>query len=179
MLASRAHAPRVAAFRLGAHGKPWARGFRRVSAYLDIAGFKLRSILPAVDIDSEDSAFVDLRLGVGSSEIDGMLRKRYAAPFAAPVPEVVLGWLAAITTPDVLLRRGWDPGTDQAKSIVDAAALARSQIKEAADSKDGLWDLPLRADVTSTGISKGGPLGYAEADPYAWRDIQTEAVRGR
>jgi len=50
--------------------------------------------------------------------------------------------------------------------------IAVAELKEAADSKDGLFDLPLRADTTATGVSKGGPRGYSEASPYTNLDRQ-------
>lgn len=149
-------------------------------AYLDRPGLKARVIMPAVDFDTLDTVFVDARLAIGSSEITGRLRKRYAAPFAEPVPEVVQGWLAAVVTPELYARRGWDPSEEQSKSILDAAERARAEMKEAADSVEGLWDLPLRADTMAGGIVlEGGPLSYSEASPYDHIDVQREALRGR
>ncbi len=135
--------------------------------------------MPPDDFDAIDPAFVESRLAIGTSEINGRLRKRYMAPFASPVPEAVLGWLTAIVTPELYFRRGWDPASEQGAAIIDAAKRAREEIKEAADSKEGLWDLPLREDTTDEGISKGGPLAYSEASPYEWLDVQREAIRGR
>lgn len=148
-------------------------------AYLDIAGLKLRTPMPDEDVDALPVQFVLERLSVGSSEIDGKLRKRYAAPFAEPVPPIIVGWLSDIVTPELYLRRGWNPGNEQEATIVAAAERARAQMQEAADSAEGLWDLPLRADTTAEGVSKGGPLGYSETSPYDWRDAQAEAIRGR
>jgi hypothetical protein len=54
---------------------------------------------------------------------------------------------------------------------------ALAWLKEAADAKDGLIDLPLRADTTASGISRGGPLAYTETSPYAWTDVQAETGR--
>jgi hypothetical protein len=95
------------------------------------------------------------------------------------VPEIVLSWLVRISTLDAYLRRGFDPSSRQDAEIVKAAEAARAEVKEAADAQDGLWDLPLRQDAPGTsGITAGGPLGYAEASPYDWTDRQIEAVRG-
>lgn len=122
--------------------------------------------------------FVEDRLVINSSEITSKLRKRYAAPFASPVPKVVVGWLAAITLPDLYEARGWNDSDQGADSVEKAAERARTQMQEAADSEIGLYDLPLRQDTTETGISKGGPRGYSEASPYSWLDEQAAIVGG-
>jgi hypothetical protein len=148
-------------------------------AYLTVAQLRSRVIMPPADFDELDSSFVQSRLDVGSSYIDGRLAKRYATPFTAPVPEVVLGWLTAIVTPELYFRRGWDPASEQGVQITGAADTAKAEIKEAADSVTGLWDLPLRQDNPASGISRGFPLAYSEASPYEWLDVQREAVRER
>lgn len=153
-----------------------------MSTYLDVDGFRLRTAMPLEDVDDLEQrfpGFLAARLAVASSEITSRLRKRYSAPFAAPVPEVVLGWLVALVTPVAYLRRGVNPADEQFASIVEEAKLAREQMKEAADAEEGLFDLPLRADTTTSGISQGGPMVYSEASPYEWTDVQAEVIRGR
>jgi len=149
-----------------------------VSAYLDLAAFKARTIMPENDVDVVGATFVASRLAIGTSEINGLLRKRYATPFVDPVPEVVLGWLTDIVTPEIYERRGWNPGDAQSQLIIDAATRARAQMKEAADSVTGLWELPLRENTTADGISKGGPLVYSEQSPWTWTDVQADHLRG-
>ena len=146
--------------------------------YLDTAALKVRTIMPALDFDALDSSFVTARITIACSEINGRLRKRYAVPFNAPVPEVVCGWVTDIVTPELYFRRGWDPAEAQSAAILAAAERARAEIKEAADSNEGLWDLPILETSTSEGITKSGPLFYSEASPYSWTDVQIEALRG-
>jgi hypothetical protein len=158
------------------------------NSYLDVTELKARTIAPASLVDglhlpagADRTAweeFVEHRLVVGTSEINARLRKRYAVPFEAPVPEMVLAWLTAIVTPKLYERRGWDPSDAQAVEILAEAERSREQMKEAADSEIGLYDLPLLNDVTTDGISKGGPFGYAEASPYSAFDVQVETIRG-
>lgn len=156
-------------------------------SYLDRTEFKARTVAPVhlvdgLHLDVTNRApwitFVESRLVIETSRINSQLRKRYAAPFAAPVPEIVLGWLAAIVTPKLYERRGWDPADAQAVALLADAELARTELQQAADSVEGLFDLPLRQDSTSTGIARGGPRGYAEASPYEWTDVQRDRVRG-
>lgn len=151
-----------------------------MTAYLDVAGFQLRTVMPFEDVDfleSNHSGFLDARLEVGTSIINARLAKRYAVPFADPVPEIVLGWLVAVVTVKAYQKRGWNPSDQQSQDILDEAKEALEQLKEAADSEIGLFDLPLRADAeNASGVTKGGPLGYTETSPYRWTDVQAEAA---
>lgn len=145
-------------------------------AYLTLTEFKLLSTMPAQYIDEIETAepgFTEAQLeAVSRLDIDSRLRKRYAVPFATPYPEAVKTWLARLVTPICWERRGYDP-TDQSMERADEQRTkTEAQIKEAADSNEGLWDLPLRADTTAAGISRGGPRVYSEQSPYVWTDGQ-------
>lgn len=148
--------------------------------YLDVDGFAIRTIMPAEDVAYlEDRApgFLIARLKVNSSRINGRLGKRYT-PFAEP-PEIVLGWLVALTNVDAYEKRGWNPADAQSAQIIEARESALAELKEAADGENGLFDLPLRDNEAASAISKGDPLSYAEPSPYDWTTNQLEAVRGR
>lgn len=159
------------------------RGFhpeKTMASYLTLEEFKLRSMMPQQQVDALEVAepgFIAAALAMNSDWINARLRKRYLAPFASPYPPVVLGWLTAMTTLQCYGKSGWSPGSksDEA-SIIDAAKEAREEVKEAADSKEGLFDLPLDTG-DSSGVSKGGPLSYSEASPYAWTTLQSNTGR--
>jgi hypothetical protein len=154
--------------------------------YLDLAGFKARSIMPAADIDlieSIEPGWIDTKLEDTSDEIDARLAKRYAVPFGAAdlnsprtdVPRIVLRWLTALVTADCYAKRGANPSSPYDQSaIIDPAALARLELKEAADSETGLFELPLLASDSANGVTRGGPLSYSEASPYTWTRRQRE-----
>lgn len=147
-------------------------------AYLTLAEFKDASVMPDEDVDALDDrypAFFGVQLANESARIDARLRKRYAVPFESPYPLAVVRWLAALVTERAYLKRGVDPNDAQMSRILEDAKDARTELEEAANSVEGLFDLPVRADSTSSGISKGGPLGYSEASPYVWKDAQREA----
>lgn len=149
-------------------------------AYLDLDAFANLTVMPSSDVDALESAapgWLDSQLGYWSSAIDARLRKRYEAPFAEPYPLAVQGWLSRIVTLRAYLRRGVDPLDQQFVEIKADADAAWAEIKEAADSNEGMLDLPLRADSGASGISKGGPYGYSEASPYVWMDQQGQAGR--
>ena len=153
-----------------------------MSSPLDIAGFKARTQMPSADVDRLEVDFpgyIVRRCTVRYSWICARLAKRYAVPFATPVPEVILGWLVSLVEPDAYRKRGWNPGDEQTADIEQGAKDAREEIALAADSENGLFDLPLREDTSESGISKGGPLGYSETSPYDWIDVEAEALFGR
>ncbi len=149
-------------------------------AYLTVLEFTPLSLMPDEDIDALElrySAFLSAQLASRSAWIDSRLRKRYAVPFAAPYPDAVVGWLAALVTVRAYLKRGVNPNDEQWLLIKADADTAVAEIKEAADSETGLFDLPLRQDTTASGISKGAPMGYSEASPFVFTDRQVTTGR--
>ena len=139
--------------------------------YLDVDGFKARTLAPATyvdEVEAIESGWTLEQLSIWSAWIDSQLRKRYAVPFATPYPDAILVWLSDIVTERLYLKRGVDASDRQIGEIKDLAAKAREDIQQAADAANGLFELPLKQDVTATGVSKGAPLAYHEAGPYAW-----------
>lgn len=96
----------------------------------------------------------------------------YAA--ATPVPEAVLRWLTDFVTVDLWDRRGRNPQDPAMVSAKERYDQAMAELKEASDSTEGLFDLPVSEDVDSA-ITTGGPLGYSEQSPYTWT-IQEQAA---
>lgn len=152
-----------------------------VTGYLSVAEFRVRTLMPQSSVDElevREPDFLQTRLNDWSAWMNARLRKRYAVPFATPYPVAVLHWLTALVTLDAYGKLGWQPSSESdSASIITPAGEAKTEIKEAADSKEGLFDLPLRANTTAEGISKGGPLSYSETSPYRWADLQAETGR--
>jgi hypothetical protein len=121
-------------------------------------------------------AFLDAQLVAASSFINSQLGKRYAVAFDTPAPAVLKLWLATLVTPWVYWKRGVDPSDAQMVALEAEATKAREDIAKAADAVEGLFDLPLRQDTTTTGIAKGAPLAYTEWSPYTHLDIQAGKV---
>jgi len=147
--------------------------------YLTLAEFKTRSTMPTefiVEIETASPGFTLAQIAsVSALDIDSRLRKRYAAPFTSPYPEAVMTWCTRIVTLLCWERRGYDPTDQSMERAVKAHDDAKAEIKEAANSNEGLFDLPLRSDTTSTGVSKGAPFGYSEQSPYVFADGQGSA----
>jgi hypothetical protein len=95
----------------------------------------------------------------------------YSAP--TPIPQIVLAWLTALVTLRAYRKRGVNPQDPQIDLVVKEADRARDEIKEAADSKDGLFDLPVNEDGDSA-ITTAGPLGTSDTSPYSWQDRQAQ-----
>lgn len=150
-----------------------------MAAYLDVTGFKLATLAPSTYVDemeAEQPGWLDQQLLIWSAWLDARLQKRYDTPFTAPYPVVITAWLARLVTLQLYLKRGVDATDNQYSDIRDADRITRDEIKEAADSVDGLFDLPLRADLNSTGIVRPTTFFYAEPDPYTWTDVQNDAT---
>ena len=149
-------------------------------AYLTTSEFKTRSLIPSGyvdDIESVDSGWTLIQLEEASAWIDSRLRKRYAAPFTSPCPVAVLSWLTKLVTVRCYLKRGVEATDEQFVSIQQDAMDAKAEIKEAADSNVGLFDLPLRSDTTATGIDRSGPFSYSEQSPYVGFSRQARTGR--
>lgn len=153
-----------------------------MSVYLDIATFKLLTVLPPSYVDeleTEQAGWMDAQIDVVSRWVDARLRKRYVTPFARfdatpPTPRQVQSWVARILTPLVWIRRGVDPGDLQFDVVRQDADDAREEVKEAATAEDGLFDIPTETDADATAIARTETRGYSEQSPYVGFDRQRE-----
>lgn len=144
-------------------------------AYVTVDRFKLLALIPSEWIDAIEvtaPGWTDAQLDYLSGWIDTRLRKRYAVPFAAPVPQVIEGWVTRLLTLRALLRRGVDPTDAQFAQIQKDYDSAESELREAADAKEGLFDLPLRADNANSAVTQASPKSYTEQSPWTAADIQ-------
>jgi hypothetical protein len=96
---------------------------------------------------------------------------------STPVPSVALGWLARIVDVDVWDVRGANPQDPTIARYVELRTEALTEVKEAADSKEGLFELPTTDDVGDSAIDQGGPIYYSEASPYVNADLRE--IEGR
>ena len=119
------------------------------------------------ELEAIEAGWIDAQLLAKSAWLNTRLAKRYATPFnAASPPECVLDWLARIVTARCYLKRGVDPTDAQVADVLRDAQLAESEVKEAADSSESHFELPLREDTGGVGTSRGAPMWYAETSVY-------------
>jgi hypothetical protein len=102
---------------------------------------------------------------------------------ATPVAEVILGWLVSLLNLDVMRKRGVNPQDPMVELMVSEVENVRKEVQEAANGKDGLWELPVSEDGGGARTT-GGPMFYSEASPYVSADLQEreghcEDLRGR
>lgn len=153
-----------------------------MNAYVDIDFVKLVGSLPAEDIDLLEEKYPGLfdKLSKSVSRyFDSRLTKRYDVEDMHADPPEGLKWEVAHYILFFLWKkRGFNPGSAQDQLIIEDKKHADDWLKEAADSKDGLIELPKKeADGGAGGITRGGPLGYSETSPYVWMDRQEEDGR--
>lgn len=88
------------------------------------------------------------------------------------IPAIILRWAAAIATRMIYGKRGYNQNDPTlAEMVVKEYETVLSEIKEAADSKDGLFDLPVNDDSESN-VSSGFVLGCSQASPYTASQIE-------
>lgn len=151
-------------------------------AYLTDIEFRQLTLLPVNVIDEVEArtpGWLAAQLQHVSSRMDARLAKRYAAPFTVtPYPDIVQEWLAHIVSWRCYLKRGVNSLDSEATEYKSQHDQALNEIKEAADSNVGLFELPLRQDIPGAeGVTRGGPVGYSEQSPYVWMDSQAEIGR--
>lgn len=156
-----------------------------MTIYLDYSGFEGLSALPReylCELNELHPGWIEQQINYWSRWLDARLRKRYDTPFPAfdavptPTPIEVQGWVARMVSWWVLVKRGVDPNDAQASLIKEDADRAMAEVLEASNGETGMFDLPTSETSDASLVSRGGPMTYAEASPYVYRDVQAEAV---
>lgn len=152
-------------------------------AYVDIEYVQLIGTVPPQVLAAFHEAnpgAVDAICESVSRMFDARLHKRYATPFAAPVPEALRFHVAQVVSYQIWLKVGYNPGSAQDEAIKTARDDALEWLKDAADSQAGTVELPVReapVDGDTSAISRSRPLSYNEASPYTWTRRQAERAR--
>lgn len=151
------------------------------TAYLTLAQFKLRTLMPSSGVDeleAIEAGWVDAQLLSKSAWINARLAKRYATPFAsASPPECVLDWLTRIVTWRSYLKRGVDPTDQQVAEMIADGKAAEAEVIEAADGEKSHFELPLREDTGGEGITRAKPRWYSETSVYCANDVALDHER--
>lgn len=152
-----------------------------MAAYVDREYVGLTGAMSPNDIEELETSvpgcFDAIALAV-SRMFDARLSKRYLTPFD-PIPEALKYHVTQVVVYELFKKRGFNPGSTQDQTILDARTESLAWLKEAADSKDGLVDLPIRETPTPdvSAIIQAGPISSSDDSPYSWIDVQAERMR--
>lgn len=130
-------------------------------------------------IEMSQGGFLQSQIDISSSRVNAQLRKRYAVPFADPVPEIILDWVTRMVTRRAYGKRGFNPSSDASfmQLVYEDGKAAEEELTLAANAVDGLYDLPLKQSSSESGIVYGSPRSYSETSPYAWQTHQYNKAR--
>lgn len=147
--------------------------------YVDLPYVKAVGSMPAADVDAVvamfPSTFDEIAKSI-SAIFFASLHKQYSV-FEAPYPEALRWHVAKVVVAELWKKRGYNAGHALDEEIDKDADKAWAWMREAANAKDGLVELPRRADLAGTaGSDRGGPLAQSEASPYEWIDDQAERI---
>src|SRR5262245_42321158 len=143
-----------------------------MTRYLDTATFRDLTVLPAPDVDqigALEGEWIQRQIDRVGAMLDARLAKRYAVPFGsagvgdlrADVPQIIQDWITAIVTVRCYAKRGINPSSAElwyVETVLEPSKRAIEEIKEAASSNEGLFDLPLKeSQLPAGGASRSGP----------------------
>jgi hypothetical protein len=112
-----------------------------------------------------------------SAGVDSRLKKNFGVPFVKPYPLKVKMWVADLLTPRAFRSLGIRPTDEQQQDITDAAKLANDEIKEAADAKDNLFELPSFQGGAASLQENDATLCYSEQSPFTSKHRQFDLVK--
>ncbi len=147
-------------------------------SYLALATYRSRTTLDGsmVDLCVTKGKDVAWWLECASAQIKTRLAKRYAVDFSdpGPVPDQIIFWLIRLVNIDVMECTGAIPEGRVDNWADEARKQVYEELKTAADSENGLFDLPLKNTDTlgSSAINKGGPMVFASNTITGWFDEQ-------
>lgn len=154
-----------------------------MSIYITSDRFKLLTLVPGAVLTQIESTpngagWLAAQIENVSTYIDSRLGKRYAVPFTAPVPPALERWIVDIVSFNAWLKRGMSATDESFEAFKQNHDRAYDEIKEAADSEAGLFELPrVVNDVGQQTITRGFPRMYSEASPYVAFDRQSRIGR--
>lgn len=138
-------------------------------SYVTEEQFRLRTLVPAYvldEIETQTPGWLNAQLEALYAEINARMGKRYNVPFPSPPPSVVQSWTIHIVSLNAWLKRGVSAIDETFAEYQKKHDRAYDEMKEAADSTAGLFELPLSAADDASGVKRGTPLVYSEQSPY-------------
>lgn len=150
-----------------------------MTGYFDVDYLRMMGSVPGAVLDEFEEAnpgrLAKMIVAI-SRLIDSYLFKRYATPFAEPVPEVVKFHATQILSHQLRVIIGFDPGSRQDEQIVDARNAAFAWLESAANARDGLVELPLREPAPGErdvgGVARRKARAFSYRRPIDWHRAQ-------
>jgi hypothetical protein len=149
-------------------------------AYLTLVQYRAITTLDGsiVDLCGTKGKNVQRWLDLASAHIRSRLVKRYAIDWSEvanqPVPDKIIEWLILLVDIPVCKCTGAIPEGRVDDWIREDEKRVNDELKEAADSENGLFELPLREPGVSA-VNKGGPLVTSNTTIYGFFDAQQTA----
>ena len=140
-----------------------------MAGYFDVGYLGMMGSVPAAvlaEFETANPGRLEAMAEAISRVMDSYLMKRYATPFAEPVPEVVKFHGTQIMSHQLRVVIGFDPGSVQDEQIVKARDAAFAWLEQAANARDGLVELPLREPAPGKGDVSGVSRRRARAFSY-------------
>jgi hypothetical protein len=147
-------------------------------SYLTLAEYRSITTIDGsiVDLCSAKGKDVQRWLDLSSAHIRSRLVKRYAIDWSEvanqPTPDKIIQWLILLVDIPVCKCAGAIPEGRVDDWVREDEQKVEAEIKEAADSEGGLFELPLR-ETGPSAVSKGAPivheLGFSVHD--VWRTL--------
>jgi phage gp36-like protein len=150
-----------------------------MAGYFDVSYLGMMGSIPAsvlAEFEAANPGRVAAMIVAISRLMDSYLFKRYATPFVAPVPEAVKFHGTQILSHQLRVIIGFDPGSAQDEQIVDARKAAFAWLEQAANSRDGLVELPLRepdpGKADAAGVSRHKARAFSYRSAIDWHREQ-------
>jgi hypothetical protein len=154
-----------------------------MSQYLTAQEYALLTVMPMNGIDelvTRYPGWLDAMLESYSGMIDARLAKRYVTPLPAPVITPIKLILTRLVDPIAYTKRGVDSSDAQQERLDSLYKQAELDLAEMADSENGKYDLPLRADYPNiSGLKQPAVLARYDITGYEWprRQLQMAVTR--
>lgn len=150
-----------------------------MAAYFDVEYLRTMGSVPGAvlaEFEEANPGRLAKMIEAISRLMDSYLFKRYATPFAEPVPEAVKFHGTQILSHQLRITIGFDPGSRQDEEIVNARVAAFAWLEAAANSRDGLVELPKREPVPGNpdapGVARRKARAFSYLSPIDWHRAQ-------
>ena len=118
------------------------------------------------------------QLELQASEVLAQLDTRYnTSRLASPYPMIIKKWISALVAADLVLLLWFQSNSSDVERYESRAQLARDQIKDAVNSKEGMWQLPLKEGDSTSKAQRSAVRYSSTTSPFL--DMRVQRDRGK